>query len=74
MGRDFVGQEQVHEEGFEPMMETNSGRIVIALPPKLRDQVAKLAEQDSVSLSAISRRAIKKYVQECCLATKKQPA
>jgi predicted transcriptional regulator len=53
-------------------METNSERIVIFLPPKLRDQVSQLAEKDSTSVSAISRRALKQYVQECSPATKKQ--
>jgi metal-responsive CopG/Arc/MetJ family transcriptional regulator len=48
------------------MMESNSERIVIFLPAKLRDQVSQLAEKDSTSVSAISRRALKKYVLECC--------
>lgn len=46
------------------MAKTNSGRIVIALPPSLRELVARLAEQDAVSVSAISRRALKAYVDE----------
>lgn len=47
------------------MTEANSQRIVIALPPTLREQVARLADRDSVSLSAITRRALKQFVQEC---------
>lgn len=53
------------------MTDAPNARLVIVLPAALREQVSKLAEQDAVSLSAISRRAIKKYVQECTSGTKR---
>lgn len=53
------------------MTEASTARIVIVVPSTLREQVSQLAARDEVSLSAFSRRALKKYVQECTSGTKR---
>ena len=45
--------------------ETNSERVVITLPPKLREQVEQVAEKESISMSAVSRRALRRYLDQC---------
>jgi metal-responsive CopG/Arc/MetJ family transcriptional regulator len=45
--------------------ETNSQRVVITLPAKLREKVEKLAKKEAISMSAISRRALRRFFEQC---------
>jgi predicted transcriptional regulator len=42
--------------------ETNTERIIIQVPPTLREAVERLAKEEDRSMSAIARRAILEYV------------
>ena len=45
--------------------ETNSERVVITLPVELREQVEQVAKKESISMSAVSRRALRRYLEQC---------
>lgn len=45
--------------------ETNSERVVITLPAELREQVEQVAKKESISMSAVSRRALRRYLEQC---------
>lgn len=45
--------------------ETNSERVVIMLPVELREQVEQVAKKESISMSAVSRRALRRYIEQC---------
>jgi hypothetical protein len=51
--------------------EVNSARIIVALPVKLREQVELLAQTNEVSLAAITRRALRQFVEKKCKAASK---
>ena len=46
--------------------EVNSARLIVTLPVKLREQVEQLAQKDEVSLAAITRRALRRFVEREC--------
>jgi predicted HicB family RNase H-like nuclease len=43
--------------------ELNDKRVVILLPPRLREQVKRRAKKEDVSVCAIARQALRKYVE-----------
>lgn len=41
-------------------------RTIVLLPPALKEEARKLAAAEEMSLSALTRRALRKYVEAVC--------
>jgi hypothetical protein len=50
--------------------KAKSTRAIVLLPVALKEQVRKLANDEEVSIALITRRALKRYVEQCTAPAK----
>lgn len=46
--------------------QVNSARILVTVPPKLREQVEEMAKNEEVSLALIARRLLRRGLEATC--------